>query len=62
MTRVFRPIKHLRCNPDVCPCRTLQPPVDAGGVRDVDTLDDDDLHVCTDEDSVVAKLMFLMLR
>ena len=65
--RCFKMFQDVRCNPDVCGCRTFPPPVDVGGVRDVDTLDDDALQVRTDEDCVVAVdvadavVMFVML-
>ena len=47
-------IKRLRCNPDVCPCRTLQRPVDVHGDDVVDDLDGHALHRPGDSDGAFA--------
>ena len=46
--------KPLRCNPDVCTCRTLQRPGDAHGNDVVDDLAGDALFGCTDAGGAFA--------
>ena len=46
--------KHLRCNLDVCPCRTLQRPGDIHGDDVVDDVSGDALFGCTDAGGAFA--------
>ena len=50
----LKTFEDVRCNPDVCPCRTLQRPGDAHGDDVIDDLARDALFGCTDAGGAFA--------